>query len=116
MISCSTCRIGKLDHSDETSARLVLQQECFALTHHAFEEVFDFIVVGSGGGSMCAALFMRAVGKSVVLLEKEALIGGTTARSGGTMWIPNNRLMAGDGVEDSYEMAVTYLDATVGRS
>jgi 3-oxosteroid 1-dehydrogenase len=65
---------------------------------------------------MCAALFMRAVGKSVAVLEKEALIGGTTARSGGTMWIPNNRLMADDGIEDSYEMAMTYLDATVGRS
>src|SRR3546814_9789108 len=48
-------------------------------------EVFDFVVVGSGAGSMCAALWMRAMGKSVVIVEKDALIGGATARSGGTM-------------------------------
>jgi 3-oxosteroid 1-dehydrogenase len=81
-----------------------------------FDEVFDFIVVGSGGGSMCAALVLRGLGKSVVILEKAPLVGGTTARSGGTMWIPCNRLMAHDGVEDSYETAMTYLDSTVGQS
>jgi 3-oxosteroid 1-dehydrogenase len=81
-----------------------------------FDEIFDFVVVGSGGGSMCSALAMRAGGKSVVILEKTALIGGTTARSGGVMWIPNNRFMARDGVEDSFEKAVTYLEATSGSS
>ncbi|MBJ7483163.1 FAD-binding protein, partial [Brevundimonas sp.] len=35
-----------------------------------FDEQFDFVVVGSGGGSMCAALVMRAAGKSVLILEK----------------------------------------------
>jgi 3-oxosteroid 1-dehydrogenase len=82
----------------------------------SFDETFDFVVIGSGGGSMCSALAMRANGKSVVILEKAPLIGGTTARSGGVMWIPNNRFMAEAGVEDSYEKAMTYLQATAGKS
>ena len=81
-----------------------------------FDETFDFVVVGSGGGSMCAALVMRTAGKDVVILEKTDLVGGTTARSGGVMWIPNNRFMKEAGVEDSYEKAMTYLDATSGQS
>ena len=79
-----------------------------------FDESFDFVVVGSGGGSMCAALVMRALGKSVLILEKTDLFGGTTARSGGVMWIPNNRFMLAAGVEDSFDKAMTYLDHTVG--
>lgn len=77
-------------------------------------ETFDFVVVGSGAGSMCAALVLRAAGKSVLILEKADLIGGTTAISGGVMWIPNNRFMKSAGVADSREEAITYLDAVVG--
>jgi 3-oxosteroid 1-dehydrogenase len=80
-----------------------------------FDELFDFVVVGSGGGSMCAALLMRSMGKSVLILEKMDLVGGTTARSGGVMWIPNNRFMKRDGIEDSFEKAATYLDALMGE-
>jgi 3-oxosteroid 1-dehydrogenase len=78
-----------------------------------FDEMFDFVVVGCGGGSMCAGLVMRAAGKSVLILEKTSLVGGTTARSGGVMWIPNNPFMRRDGIEDSYEKAATYLDAVL---
>jgi 3-oxosteroid 1-dehydrogenase len=78
-----------------------------------FDETYDFVVVGSGGGSMCSALFMRSIGKTVLILEKTDLVGGTTARSGGVMWIPNNRFMKEDGVADSDEKAMTYLDAVV---
>ncbi len=79
-----------------------------------FDETFDFVVVGSGGGSMCATLVARQAGKSVLILEKTPLIGGTTARSGGVMWIPNNRFMKRDGVEDSREQSITYMDAVIG--
>lgn len=79
-----------------------------------FDEQVDFVVVGSGGGSMCAALLMRSEGKKVLILEKEDLVGGTTARSGGVMWIPNNPFMKRDGVPDSYEQALAYLDSVVG--
>ena len=57
---------------------------------------------------------MRSTGKKVLILEKTDLIGGTTSRSGGVMWIPNNPFMARDGVEDSLEKATTYLDAVLG--
>jgi 3-oxosteroid 1-dehydrogenase len=77
------------------------------------EQVYDFVVVGSGGGSMCAALVMRAAGKSVLILEKTDKAGGTTSMSGGVMWIPNNRFMKQDGVDDSYEKAMTYLETLV---
>jgi 3-oxosteroid 1-dehydrogenase len=80
----------------------------------SFDEVFDFVVAGCGGGSMCAGLIMRQAGKSVLILEKTAYAGGTTARSGGVMWIPDNRFMKRDGIEDSLEKATAYLDAVVG--
>ena len=78
------------------------------------EETFDFIIVGSGGGSMCAALVVKAMGRNPLILEKTDLFGGTTAKSGGVMWIPNNRFMARDGVEDSDDQAMMYLDHVVG--
>jgi 3-oxosteroid 1-dehydrogenase len=80
-----------------------------------FDEHFDWVVVGSGGGSMCAALHMRSTGKSAIILEKTELVGGTTARSGGVMWIPNNRFMKRGGIEDSFEKAAAYLDAVAGE-
>ena len=79
-----------------------------------FDEVFDFVVVGSGGGSMCAGLLMRSAGKSVLVLEKTDVVGGTTARSGGVMWIPNNPFMKRDGVADNYDKAAAYLDGIIG--
>ena len=62
----------------------------------------------------CAGLVARQAGKSVLILEKTPLIGGTTARSGGVMWIPDNRFMKRDGIADSQDRANTYLDAVVG--
>ena len=76
-----------------------------------FDETFDWVVVGSGAGSMASALLMRRAGKSVVILEKADVVGGTTCKSGGVMWIPNNRFMAEEGEQDSAEAALTYLDA-----
>src|SRR5262245_54327105 len=77
----------------------------------AFDETFDWVIVGSGGGAMTSALMMARAGKSVVMLEKAQWLGGTTCKSGGTMWVPNNRFM--DAGEDSTEAAITYLDAVV---
>ncbi len=76
-----------------------------------FDETFDWVVVGSGAGSMASALVMRRAGKSVLILEKTAFIGGTTAKSGGVIWVPNNRFMQAEGVADSAEAGITYLDA-----
>ncbi len=79
-----------------------------------FDETFDFVVAGSGGGSMCAALVARSAGKTALVLEKTELLGGTTCKSGGVMWIPNNPFMAKAGVPDSLEAGTKYLDAVVG--
>lgn len=78
------------------------------------DETFDFVVVGSGGGSMCAGLVLRKAGMRVLILEKTDLIGGSTARAGGVMWIPDNRFMKAEGIDDSFDKAMTYLDATTG--
>ncbi len=77
-----------------------------------FDETFDWVVVGSGAGSMSSGLLMRQAGKSVVILEKSPYVGGTTCKSGGVMWIPNNPFM--DPGEDSTEQGITYLDKVVG--
>ncbi|AXQ28499.1 FAD-dependent oxidoreductase [Solimonas sp. K1W22B-7] len=79
------------------------------------DQGFDFVIVGSGAGSMCAALQMRAAGKTVAILEKTALVGGTTAVSGGVMWIPGNCFMKSAGIADSAELANAYLDAVIGE-
>jgi len=76
-----------------------------------FDEQTDFLIVGSGAGSMCAGLYMRDHGHSVVLLEKSDLLGGVTCKSGGVMWIPNNRFMRRDGIHESAELAQSYLDS-----
>jgi 3-oxosteroid 1-dehydrogenase len=77
-------------------------------------ETFDFVIVGSGGGSMCAALLVQAQGKKALILEKTDQFGGTTSRSGGMMWIPNNRFMAPEGAKDSAEQALEYMNAVIG--
>lgn len=78
------------------------------------DESYDFVIVGSGGGSMAAAMLMRTAGKSVVMLEKTDMVGGTTSVSGGVLWVPNNRFKRAAGVKDSPEEAMAYLDAVVG--
>lgn len=76
---------------------------------------FDLVVVGSGGGSVCASLAAKDRGKKALIIEKQGVFGGSTGFSGGVWWIPNNPLMAREGIPDSYERARTYLDAAVGE-
>lgn len=77
---------------------------------------FDFVIVGSGGGSVPAALVMKAAGKSVVIVEKLPVFGGTTAYSGGVIWAPDNPVYNPDGTNDSPERARTYMEAAAGQS
>lgn len=76
-----------------------------------FDETFDWVVVGSGAGSMASALVMRAAGKSVLILEKTAFVGGTTAKSGGVIWVPNNRFIRAEEPGESADKALQYLEA-----
>lgn len=69
----------------------------------------DVVVLGSGGAGLAAAIAAADRGASVLLLEKAELLGGTTAVSGGNVWMPNNHHQPEGGVEDSVEDARTYL-------
>lgn len=79
-----------------------------------WDETTDFVIVGSGGGSMVAALAVADAGRKPLILEKTDKIGGSTAMSGGVFWIPNHHLQHRDGIPDTMEKSRTYLDAAVG--
>lgn len=72
----------------------------------------DVVVLGSGGAALVAALSAHHHGAAdVVILEKSGMVGGTTAMSGGMLWIPLNHHQHEHGVEDSFDEVVAYLDA-----
>jgi 3-oxosteroid 1-dehydrogenase len=75
---------------------------------------YDVVVVGSGAAGMVAALTAAHEGLSTVLIEKAAHFGGSTARSGGGVWIPNNEILKRDGVTDTPEAARRYLRGIIG--
>ncbi|WP_313673778.1 3-oxosteroid 1-dehydrogenase [Mycolicibacterium sp.] len=75
---------------------------------------FDVVVAGSGAAGMVAALTAAHQGLSAVVVEKSAHFGGSTARSGGGVWIPNNEILKRDGVTDTKDAARTYLRSIVG--
>lgn len=76
---------------------------------------YDVIVVGSGAGAMTSALFAADQGLSVLIVEKSDKYGGTSAISGGGIWIPNNHYFAAKGGQDSVELAMQYLKAATGE-
>jgi 3-oxosteroid 1-dehydrogenase len=75
---------------------------------------FDVVVVGSGAAGMTAALCAAQQGLRPVVIEKAAHFGGSTARSGGGLWIPNNEVLRAAGVPDTPEQASDYLAHIVG--
>jgi 3-oxosteroid 1-dehydrogenase len=74
----------------------------------------DLLVVGSGAGALTTAIVARREGLEALVVEKTEFYGGSSALSGGGLWVPNNPLMAAAGFRDSLEQARAYLDATVG--
>ncbi|PEQ13629.1 hypothetical protein B2G71_04690 [Novosphingobium sp. PC22D] len=76
-----------------------------------FAESYDLVIVGSGCASVTAALAAKAQGGSAVIIEKQALFGGSTAYSGGIAWIPNNPLLD----DDTEAASRTYLNHIVGE-
>ena len=74
----------------------------------------DVLVAGSGAGGFAAALTASHHGLEVIVTEKEALFGGTTAYAVGGIWMPGNVQARRAGIDDSAELAFTYLEHKVG--
>ncbi|MFE7225614.1 FAD-dependent oxidoreductase [Nocardioides sp. NPDC057577] len=80
-----------------------------------YDETYDLVVVGSGAGAMAAAVTAARHGLSTVVLEKSALLGGTSAYSGAAAWLPGNDATRRAGSADSTESGRTYLRALLGE-
>ncbi len=78
------------------------------------EEGYDVVVVGAGGAGLSAAVFAALAGKSVLVVERARHVGGTTALSAGTVWIPNSLHAKSVGAQDSLKMASAFLSGVVG--
>jgi succinate dehydrogenase/fumarate reductase flavoprotein subunit len=90
---------------------MAIQEETAA----GFDETHDVVVIGSGAGGMAAALTAAHHGLDVIVIEKTEAIGGSTAVSGGAVWIPLNPHLGEVGVEDSRESVLTYLQGILGN-
>ena len=76
---------------------------------------YDLVCVGSGGGGLVAALRAAELGLRPIVIEKQGFVGGSTAMSGGVVWVPDNPLMRAEGVPDSFEAGMQYLQAVIGE-
>lgn len=74
-------------------------------------DIFDVVVLGSGSAGLAAALTTSAGGLATAIVEKSAMIGGTTALSGAVTWVPANHHARATGLRDSAEEALAYLRA-----
>ncbi|MFH8892190.1 FAD-dependent oxidoreductase [Streptomyces sp. NPDC017949] len=82
-------------------------------THgHTYE--YDVVVAGSGAAGLAAAITARLRGLTVLVVEKTEAYGGSTALSGGAIWVPGNFHLDRAAIADTHDKARAYLDATVG--
>ena len=80
------------------------------MTETSWDHSVDVLIVGSGNGALTAALSSYEMGVTdVLIVEKSAKIGGTSATSGGGVWIPCNRYAKAAGAQDSFDDAKAYL-------
>ena len=76
----------------------------------------DVVVFGAGAGGMTAALVCALHGLDVLLCEKSGQVGGTTATSAGTIWVPGTRQARDAGMNDTIADASRYLGAIIGAA
>jgi 3-oxosteroid 1-dehydrogenase len=74
----------------------------------------DLLIIGSGAGALTAAVTAINNGSKVLVVEKSDLFGGTSAMSGGGIWIPNSQNACKQGAQDSAEEAYTYMRTAIG--
>jgi succinate dehydrogenase/fumarate reductase flavoprotein subunit len=75
----------------------------------------DLLVVGSGAGGLATAVTAARLGLKVVVAEKEACFGGTTAWSGGWLWVPRNPLAIAAGIDEDPALPRQYLQSELGQ-
>ncbi|MCB9819692.1 FAD-binding protein [Candidatus Nomurabacteria bacterium] len=75
----------------------------------------DYLVVGTGAAGLSAAITAKENGLDTILIESTDKWGGTTAISGGGLWMPDNPLMQRHGISDSIEEAYQYMEQTIGN-
>lgn len=80
----------------------------------SLEREVDFLIIGSGAGAMSAALRAIDAGLSVLVVEKQQRFGGSTAISGGVLWIPCSAAARRAGATDTMDDARAYFDACLG--
>ena len=80
-------------------------------SHGHWDVEADVVVLGTGGAALTAALSAHDHGAgTVVILERSGMVGGTTAMSGGMLWVPMSHHEQEFGIADSWDEVVTYLD------
>lgn len=80
----------------------------------AATEYTDLLVIGSGAGGLSAAVTAAHLGLKVLVVEKEPQFGGTTAWSGGWMWLPRNPLATEAGITEDISVPTAYLQQELG--
>ena len=85
-------------------------------TVDTWDREVDWLVAGAGAAGMTGAIVAHQLGGSVLVVEKEPVYGGTTAKSGGVAWIPGNHRQAEVGISDTVEEGYNYLKGLIGDS
>lgn len=91
------------------SSLVACQAETETQEELSWDYEVDIVAVGAGVGAGTAALAARENGDSVALVEKAPVVGGTSAKTVGVVWIPNNFSLREKGIEDSKEDCLKYL-------
>ncbi|MBN9410643.1 MAG: FAD-dependent oxidoreductase [Burkholderiales bacterium] len=85
------------------------------LSSHAEGAAFDVVVIGAGGAGLSAALFASLAGARVLLVERTGYVGGTTAFSAGTTWVPLSAPGLAVAPGDTADTVLGFLDHAVGE-
>ena len=85
------------------------------MTEATRSRICDVLVIGSGAGGLATAVTAAALGLEVIVAEKEPVFGGTTAWSGGWLWVPRNPVVVRAGIEEDAEAPRTYLRHILGN-
>ncbi len=86
------------------------------VTSSSFDHEVDFLIVGSGAGAMTAGIIATDEGASALLIEKSPQYGGSSAMSGGGLWVPNNHMMESAGFSDTPETARAYMTGCIEKN